>query len=103
MKKRYEKINLNGEFFTLDTKVTIPYPTTFIQRGVNDVYSRPSTAKQNIWFDWSDWFMSNNGFCTVSSYNSNFFTIEGKVEDMATGEKYWCYITHANKRCYKLV
>lgn len=101
--KRYESIILNEKSFKLDHKLIIPYPVNFRARGVNDVYSKPSETKRAIWVEWSNWFYDNQGFCTVASYNSNFFTIEGKVTDKLTGKKYWCYITHANNYCYEMV
>lgn len=103
MIKRYEKITLNGRNFTLDHKMAIPYPTDFNVKSVDDVYGRCSDVKRSIWREWSDWFYNNNGMCTVTGHNCNFFTIEGKVDDMETGKKYWCYITYANNYCYELV
>ena len=102
-KRRYENIILNGEHFILDTKETTTTPTQFTVRGIHDVYGRCSARKEAIWLDWSNWFYNNDGICTVSSHNCNFFTITGYVKDKETGERYFCYITASNNRCLKVV
>lgn len=98
-KKRYEFIELNGKGFTLDTKDTVHRMII----GYNDIYSvygRPSEHKIAIWCNWERWFNDNDGNCTVYSHNCNFFTIEGYVRDSISGNLYYCYITHANNKCW---
>lgn len=98
-----ENIILNGRNFILSHKMTIPYPNFFRVQGIDDVYGRCSQTKRDIWTDWSNWFQDNCGMCTISSHNSNFFSIEGKVKDNKTGKNYWCFITYANNYCYEMV
>ena len=102
-KRRYENIILNGENFILDTKETTTRPIQFTVRGIHDVYGRCSRTKEAIWMDWSNWFYNNDGICTVSAFNCNFFTIEGYVTDKETGDRYFCYITRSYNRCLKVV
>lgn len=102
MAKRYLNINLNGENFILDSK-EITTETVLRIREIDDCYGRCSDVKREIWSDWKRWFIQNNGLCTVSSYNCNFFTIEGYVTDKKTGVRYFCYITRSYNRCLKVV
>jgi hypothetical protein len=99
MTKRYEKIRLNGEDFTLDTKETL-HRCIIGFRDIYDCYGRPSATKVSIWHAWYNWFISNHGNCTIRSYNTNFFTIEGYVED-ENGYLYYCYITASKNLCYR--
>ena len=99
MAKRYENIIINGEHFELDTKKAGVNPNMVI-RGITDVYGRPSARKIAIWADWVRWFVSNDGTCTVSTYNCNFFTIRGVVHDYVSDDWYECYITPAHNHCY---
>lgn len=99
MAKRYEKITLNGQPFTLDTKETVSR-CIIGYRNIYDVYARPSTTKVAIWQWWEKWFNDHDGNLTIRSYNSNFFTIEGYVKD-ENGQLYYCLITHASNKCWK--
>ena len=98
-KKRYENIKLNGMDFILDTSKKSRIPATFTVSGIHDVYGRCSKTKEDIWYSWSSWFMDNDGLCTISSHNSNFFTIVGYIRDNITGKRYECYITRSYNRC----
>ena len=100
-KKRYENITLFGKSFRLDTKETIGY-TPLNMRDIYDVYARPSSAKVSIWKDWENWFRENDGWCTVRSFNCNFFSIEGYVRDVETRKMYFCVITHTNHWCIEV-
>ena len=102
MARRYEAITLNGKYFTLDTKETVLTSKSISRRTVDDCYSRPSSTKQQIFDSWFNWFIENGGYCGVASYNCNFFTIEGYVFDSETNEEYFCYITHANHKCWRV-
>ena len=99
--KRYENINLFGRNFELDTKETIGY-TPIGYRNIDDCYVRCSETKRTIWKQWESWFNANNGWCSVSSYNCNFFTIQGYVRNYETREMYFCYITAHHNRCIKV-
>lgn len=100
-KRRYEFITLNGRQFTLDTRETV-HRMIIGYKDIHDVYGRPSEHKISIWKNWENWFDTNDGNCTVKSYNSSFFTIEGYVKDKETGKTYYCYITHANNKCWEV-
>ena len=100
-KRRYETITLNGEYFTLDNKET-ETETALTRRDIYDCYERPSRYKVDIFNDWRNWFIENDGYCTVSSYNCMMFTIAGYVTDKETNERYYCYITKANNKCWKI-
>lgn len=100
-KKRWEVIDLFGNRFEFDTKETTGY-RVMSYRGLEDCYGRCSEAKKHIWRSWESWFNANNGWCRVSSYNSNIFTIEGYVRNYETREMWYCYITPAHNRCWKV-
>ena len=100
-KRRYETITLNGVRFTLDTK-DVTSETSISRRDVSDCYGRPSLTKLAIFNEWSNWFLNNDGYCGVSSYNCNFFTIHGYVTDKETGKRYYCYITKAHNTCIEV-
>lgn len=101
-KRRYEKIDLFGKSFELDTKQTKGYaPITY--RDIDDCYGRCSETKRHIWRQWESWFNANNGYCSVFTYNCNFFTIEGYVRDFETRKMYYCYITASHNRCIEVV
>ena len=101
MTKRYKDIILNGEIFTLDTKET-ETETMLTRRDIYDCYERPSQHKVAIFNEWRNWFVANNGYCTVSSYNCMMFTIAGYVTDINTNERYYCYITKSYNKCWKI-
>ena len=96
--KRYENIIINGKSFILDTREAGVNPNMVI-KGIYDVYGRPSETKVLIWKNWVTWFVSNDGVCTISSYNSNFFSIHGVVHDYVSDEWYECFITAGHNRC----
>lgn len=100
MKKRYVNITLNKQPFILDSKETAT-ETVVNVRGIDDCYGRCSRTKRAIWDFWQRWFIQNNGWCTISSHNCNFFTVTGYVTDKETGERYFCYITRCYNRCLK--
>ena len=101
-KKRYEQIKLNGKYFKLDTQDYYETVPTIPYRTVNDVYGRCSDTKKAIFNEWFEWFTTHGGYCGVASYNCNFFTISGIVEDEETGKSYFCYITYANNNCIEI-
>ena len=100
-KKTWEIIDLFGNSFEFNTKETVGYRALGYQT-VDDVYGRPSEAKRSIFRDWESWFNANNGYCTIASYNCNFFTIEGYVRNYETGKMYYCYITASHNRCWEV-
>lgn len=97
--KRWLTIELNGKFFELDTKTAGVNPNMVI-RGIHDVYGRPSATKVAIFEHWARWFIDNGGTVTVRSYNSNFFTLHGVVQDDETGNWYECDITPSHNYCW---
>lgn len=100
-KKRWYAMELNGERFLLDTSRKICFPNVS-QKSIEDVYNRPSLTKLHIFNSWSNWFVNNDGHCGVSSYNCNFFSIEGIVKDKATNKCYYCWITRTYNRCIEI-
>ena len=101
MKRRYETITLNGQHFELDTKERT-IETSISRRNIFDCYERPSSYKVSIYQDWLTWFIDNDGYCGVCSYNCNFFTIQGYVTDKETGKRYYCYITKVHNKCIEV-
>lgn len=102
MSKRYETIELFGKTFELDTKETIVYQSV-PYRTIYDVYGRPSTTKVSIYNNWDRWFREHNGYADVCSHNSNFFSIQGYVNDWDNRKLYFCYITPSHNRCIEVV
>ena len=70
---------------------------------IYEAYERPSGTKIGIWYSWQEWFVRNGGYCKIVSHNCNFFTIAGYVTDSTTKERYYCYITAAHNRAWKVV
>ena len=100
-KKRYDYIRLNNERFRFDMLETREEPNIRSYETIHTAYGRPSATKVSIWYDWEKWFNDNGGYCWVSSYNCNFFTIEGIVQD-ELGYPYYCRITPSNNYCWKI-
>lgn len=100
-KKRYYFMELNNIHFRLDTAETKAEPTYRNSDTIHDAYGRPSYTKISIWEKWQRWFYDNGGYCWVASHNSNFFTIEGIVQD-EHGYPYYCRITPSNNYCWKI-
>lgn len=96
-------ITINGKTFELGKAMTKLDMPTVSRRDVDDVYANPSNRKRVIFMNWFNWFMANDGYCGVYSYNSNFFTINGIVVDNETNKEYYCYITYAHNRAYEIV
>lgn len=96
-------ITINNETFELGKPMTFMDMPHISMRDLDDCYTRPSMTKVRIFNQWQNWFINNDGYCGVMSYNSNFFTINGLVEDKNTNKKYYCYITHAHNRAYEIV
>lgn len=97
--KRWQKIEINGVNFELDTKVAGVNPNMII-RGIHDVYTRPSETKVDIYDWWATWFITHDGTVTVRSYNSMIFTLHGVVRDFETGNWYECDITPSHNYCW---
>lgn len=73
------------------------------ERSLYDVYARPSDTKRDIWAWWVSWF--NEVRCWeygVSSYNSNFFTINAILR-MDNAKNYMLVITASHNRLYEIV
>lgn len=96
-------ITINNERFELGKSMTAMDVPNINRRDIDDCYARPSMTKLSIFNEWSNWFINNDGYCGVMSYNSNFFTINGIVTDKESGKRYYCYITHAHNRAYEIV
>jgi hypothetical protein len=102
-KKRYAEVMIDGVQFTLDKDNPIPYETNLYGYGdIYEAYGHASSAKVNIWESWLDWFLDNDGVCTVASKSGWFFTIEGYFTDKETGKRYFTRITHANHYLYEV-
>lgn len=99
--KTWENKTINGRNFEVNTKEVRTYKHIGYHT-IADCYSRPSRAKDAIWCDWLKWFCDNDGYCTVASYNCNFFTIEGYFTDLETDERYYAYITASHNKCWKV-
>ena len=102
-KRRYATVEINGVRFTLDKKN--PIPRAHIIYGYTDIYDaykRPSRTKIAIWKDWVNWFYQNNGYCSITSKNCNFFTVQGFVRDSETNKLYFASITYANQYLYEV-
>lgn len=98
-----KSITINGKNFELGKPYTNMDVPRFSMRDIDDVYARPSTRKRVIFDNWLNWFVDNDGYCGIKSYNSNFFTIEGVVVDNETRKRYYCYITYAHNRAYEII
>lgn len=96
-------ITINNEHFELGKSMTMLDMPEISRRDIDDVYARPSMTKVHIYNEWSNWFLNNDGYCGVKSYNSNFFTINGFVVDKESGKRYYCYITASHNRAYEIV
>ena len=94
---------LNEKTFEFNTKETETETALSGYGGIHDAYSRPSHIKELIWYEWERWFNNNDGYCTIISRNSSFFSIAGYVTNKASGERYYCYITSAHNKCWKVV
>lgn len=70
----------------------------FNTRTLYECYNKPSQVKMNIWRRWQIWFYGNDGSLGVSSYNTNFFSIEGKVH--FDGYDYFVIITRTRQEAY---
>lgn len=97
------RITINNEVFELGKPMTALDVPAISDRDVSDCYTRPSMCKLSIFNEWSNWFINNEGYCGVSSYNCNFFTINGIVTDKETKKRYYCYITYAHNRAYEII
>lgn len=100
--RRYEIITLNGQEFTLDTKIERPLIYDFEYNSLWSAYAKPSSTKQAIWSAWLSWFVNNDGWAGITSRNTFKFTISGIVYDHETKEAYFCEITASNNRCWKI-
>ena len=101
--KKWDIETINGERFEVnhvDTYTTAPHVNT---RDIDDCYGRPSSTKLRIFNEWSNWFLNNDGYCGVYSYNSNIFTITGVVVDKETQKLYYCYITPSHNKAWEIV
>lgn len=99
--RKWSNETINNRSFEVNNK-DIVLEKAQSYRDINDCYGRCSQTKRNIWNSWLDWFYANDGYCTISSYNCNFFTIEGYFIDKATNQRYFAHITHAHNKAYKV-
>lgn len=99
--KKWETKEINNRYFEVNTK-DIETETHIGYRDIDDCYGRCSQVKRNIWNSWLDWFNVNDGYCTISSYNSMIFTIAGYFTDKETNERYYAYITPTHNKCWKV-
>ena len=101
--KKWENFKINDELFEVNT-VDVEIENNIRGYGdIFDAYGRPSRTKIGIWEDWENWFIENNGYCTIVSRNCNFFSIAGYVTDKDTKERYYCYITASHNKAWKVV
>ena len=101
--KKWENFKINGERFEVNT-VDVEIENTLRGYGdIFDAYGRPSQIKISIWEDWENWFIENNGYCTIVSRNCMFFSIAGYVTDKESKERYYCYITASHNKAWKAV
>lgn len=99
--KKWENMKLANEYFEVNTKDT-ETETPIGYRDIDDCYGRCSQTKRNIWNSWLDWFHANDGYCTIASYNCNFFTISGYFTDPTTNQRYYAYITASHNKAWKI-
>ena len=70
-------------------------------RAIFACYERPSKIKVGIYEYWADWANENNVFdFGISSYNTNMFTLSGKI--IIDGGLYALYITKTRQEIYKI-
>lgn len=66
-----------------------------------DLYKRPSQAKETIYKYWRDWFLSMNGVILGCCGNSMMFTIYGQIQ--INNELYFVQITKDHNRVVEWV
>ena len=94
-------ITISNQIFELCGTTT---RCTVKQRHLYDCYANPSEAKRQIWYEWSTWALEAGIFeMGVSSYNSNFFSINAIYYDKETKKEYMLVITKAHNRAYEIV
>ena len=101
--RKWETMTINRERFEVNT---IDIEVENCLRGYHDIYEaydNPSEIKKAIWYDWKAWFTSNGGYCQIVSHNCMQFSIAGYVTDEDTKERYYCYITKAHNKAWKVV
>lgn len=96
--KKWTTKEINGVTFEFNAVDKVS-ARTLTRRDIWDCYTRPSQRKENIYRGWADWFITLNSFdFTVSSYNCNFFTMEGYFVD--NGIEYYAKITASHNYLY---
>lgn len=99
--KKWVNLTIAKEYFEVNTKDTeTEIPIGY--RDIDDCYGRCSQTKRYIWNTWEAWFRANDGYCTISSYNSMIFTIAGYFTDPVTKQRYYAYITPAHNKAWKI-
>lgn len=101
--RKWETMTINSERFEVNT---VDLEVENGLRGYDNIYEaydNPSETKRAIWNDWKNWFTFYGGYCRIVSRNCNFFSIAGYVTDEDTKERYYCYITKAHNKAWKVV
>lgn len=96
-------IVLNGHTFTVHKSkyAKVENLQRYSGRWLNECYSNPSTAKQEIFKEWLEWAWLNDvEHFGVSSYNTFGFSLQGLVEHL--GNTYILEITPKHNRAYIL-
>lgn len=71
---------------------SIPERSEYEYTSIYDAYVQPSSTKVEIWQEWLEWADDCGAVIWISSRNSHFFTIRGRVRD-TVGSCYEVYIT----------
>ena len=104
--KKY--IELNNETFVVKKSKGELHPIKEV-RTLADCYVKPSAIKQSIYNDWFNWYLSVESpkyqivNMSISSYNTNMFTIRMDVFDAKTYEFIGClYITKTRQEFWTI-
>lgn len=95
--RKHNEITISGVDFEFlggtDRRVTS-------RRTLDDCYGSCSQYKRSAWNYWVEWFNKIGGIYTISSYNSNFFSIQGEIK---MGDiEYFIEITYAHHRIWMI-
>ena len=101
--RKWTNFEINGERFEVNTVDVEVENNLHGYDDIFDAYGNPSSIKRCIWNEWWTWFHQNDGYCKIVSRNCNFFSIAGYVTDKETKERYYCYITAAHNKAWKVI
>ena len=107
MRKTHYTVKINGKYFEAKHGERICHiPDLVGPTRLDEVYGRYSSAKEQVYDEWNEFYneMNEHDNCSfkISSYNCMVFTLQMVVYDKERSQYWFLYITPAHNYAIKI-